>query len=102
MKFVRNLIFILALLLPGVSMAEDGAVPPPEKKVDYLPRPLGFEIGGGSMFVVGLEWWHIPSFLFCVQERPKGIDGLWAPNYALMWSFRTRYVSGPRTMIFDP
>lgn len=93
MKFVRNIILALALLLPSVSLAEENSVYTPKTKAtDYMPMPYGFEIGGGSMFVVGLEWWHIPSFLFCVQERPKGIDGLWAPNYALMWSFRTRYV----------
>lgn len=84
MKFVRNLILVFALLLPGVSMAEDGAVSPPEKKVDYLSRLLGFEIGGGSMFVAGVEWGS-PSSLIYVQERPKNAEGLWTPDDALIW-----------------
>lgn len=91
MKFVCNLFLVFALLLPGVSMAEDGAVPPPEKKVDYLPRPLGFEIGGGSMFVAGVEWWSMASFIY-VQKRPENVKGMWAPDDALVWFVRTRYV----------
>ena len=93
MKFVRNLVLVLALLLPSISMAEEDAVyVPKEKASDYIPQPFGFEVGGGNMFVAGLEWWHIPSFLICAQERPEGIEGLWVPHYALIWSFRTRYV----------
>jgi len=44
------------------------------------------------MFVAGLEWWSLPSFLIYAQERPKSIQGLWAPRYAFVWSIRTRYV----------
>lgn len=84
MKFIRNLVFVFVLLLPGVCIAEDGAVPPPEKKVDYLPRPLGFEIGGGSMFVAGVEWWSMASFIY-VQKRPENVKGMWAPDDALIW-----------------
>ena len=57
MKFVRNLILVLALLLPSISMAEEDAVyVPKEKASDYIPLPLGLEVGGGNMFVAGLEW----------------------------------------------
>lgn len=93
MKFVRNLILALVLFLPSISLAEEDSVYTPEEKTsDNIPLPLGFEVGGGNMFVAGLEWWHIPSFFICAQERPEGIEGLWVPNYALIWSFRTRYV----------
>lgn len=47
MKFVRILILVLALLLPGYSMAETDSVYTPKKKAtDYIPMPIGFEIGG--------------------------------------------------------
>ena len=47
MKFVRNIILTLALLLPGYSMAEEDSVYTPKKKAtDYIPMPIGFEIGG--------------------------------------------------------
>ena len=93
MKFVRNLLLALALLLPSVSLAEEDSVyTHKEKASDYIPLPLGLEVGGGNMFVAGLEWWLIPSGLIYAQERPKGIEGLWVPMYAFVWSIRTRYV----------
>ena len=93
MKFIRNLILVLALFLPSISMAEGDSVYTPKKKAsDYIPRPNGIEVGGGNMFVAGLEWWSLPSFLIYAQERPKSIQGLWAPRYAFVWSIRTRYV----------
>ncbi len=93
MKFVRNLILALALLLPGYSLAQADSVYTPKKKSsDYIPLPLGLEVGGGNMFVAGLEWWILPTMLIGAQERPNDIKGLWVPNYALIWSFRTRYV----------
>ena len=92
MKFVRNIILALALFLPGYSLAQDDSVYTPKKKAsDYIPLPLGIEIGGGSMFVAGVEWGS-PLSLIYEQERPKGIEGLWAPDYAFVWSIRTRYV----------
>ena len=93
MKFVRNLILALALLLPSISLAEEDSVyTHKEKASDYIPLPLGLEVGGGDMFVAGLEWWILPTTLIGAQERPKGIDGLWVPKYAFVWSIRTRYV----------
>ena len=93
MKFVRNLILALVLLLPSISLAEEDSVyTHKEKASDYIPLPLGLEVGGGNMFVAGLEWWLIPSGLIYAQKRPEGIEGLWVPHYALAWSFRTRYV----------
>jgi len=93
MKFVRNIILALALLLPGCSLAQADSVYTPKKKSsDYIPLPLGLEVGGGNMFVAGLEWWILPTMLIGAQERPNDIKGLWVPNYALIWSFRTRYV----------
>ena len=93
MKFVRNIILALVLLLPGYSMAQADSVYTPKKKAsDYIPTPLGLEVGGGNMFVAGLEWWILPTMLIGAQERPNDIKGLWVPNYALIWSFRTRYV----------
>lgn len=93
MKFVRNIILVLALFLPSISMAEgDSTYAPKKNSIDYIPRPLGIELGGGNMFVAGLEWWSLPSFLIDAQERPEGIEGPWAPSYAFIWSVRTRYV----------
>ena len=93
MKFVRNIILALALLLPSCSLAQADSVYTPKKKAsDYIPLPLGLEVGGGNMFVAGLEWWILPTMLIGAQERPNDIKGLWVPNYALIWSFRTRYV----------
>ena len=80
MKFVRNLILALAFFLPGYSLAKD-----------YIPMPVGMEIGGGSMFMAGVEWGS-PLSLIYVQERPENVEGLWAPGEALIWSIRTRYV----------
>lgn len=92
MNFVRNLILVLALFLPSISMAEgDSTYTPKKKATDYIPMPLGFEVGGGSMFVAGLELGS-PLSLIYEQERPENVEGLWAPKYALIWSIRTRYV----------
>ena len=92
MKFIRNLILALALFLPSISMAEGNSTYTPETKAsDYIPIPLGLEVGGGSMFVAGLEWGS-PLSLIYAQERPENVEGLWAPKYALIWSIRTRYV----------
>lgn len=85
MKFVRNLILVLALLLSSFSMAEtDSVYTPKTKATDYIPMPIGFEIGGRSMFVAGVEWGS-PSSLIYVQERPKNAEGLWTPDDALIW-----------------
>ena len=47
MKFIRTLVLLLALLLSSFSMAETDSVYTPKKKVtDYIPMPIGFEIGG--------------------------------------------------------
>ncbi len=93
MKFVRNLFLVLALLLPGYSMAQADSVYTPKKKAsDYIPLPLGLEVGGGNMFVAGLEWWLIPSGLIYAQKRPENTKGPWAPDYAFVWFIRTRYV----------
>lgn len=47
MKFIRTLVLLLALLLPGYSMAEaDSVYTPKTKATDYIPMPIGFEIGG--------------------------------------------------------
>lgn len=90
--FIRNLILVLALFLPSISMAEgDSTYTPKKKATDYIPMPLGFEVGGGSMFVAGLELGS-PLSLIYEQERPENVEGLWAPKYALIWSIRTRYV----------
>ena len=92
MKFIRNIILVLALLLPGYALAETDSVYTPKKKAsDYIPMPVGIEVGGGSMFMAGVEWGS-PLSLIYVQERPGNVEGLWAPNDALIWSIRTRYV----------
>ena len=93
MKFVRTLVLLFILLLPGYSLAEEDSLYTHKKKAsDYLPWPLGLEVGGGSMFVAGLEWWSPRSGLIYAQEHPEGIEGLWVPKYAFTWSIRTRYV----------
>jgi len=92
MKFVRNIILALALFLPSISMAEgDSTYTPKKNALDYIPMPLGFEIGGGSMFVAGLEFGS-PLSLIYEPERPENVEGLWTPDYAILWSIRTRYV----------
>ncbi|MBR5411614.1 MAG: hypothetical protein IK114_01040 [Fibrobacter sp.] len=90
--FVRNLILALALFLPSIAMAEGDSTYTSKKKAsDYIPQPLGIEVGGGSMFMAGLEWGS-PLSLIYEQKRPEGKKGLWAPKYAFVWSIRTRYV----------
>lgn len=90
--FVRNLILALILFLPSISMAEGDSVYTPKTKAsDYIPIPLGVEVGGGSMFVAGLEWVSLLSLIY-VQKRPENVEGLWTPDDALVWSIRTRYV----------
>ena len=65
MKFVGNIILVLALLLPGYSMAQaDSVYTPKEKASDYIPLPLGLEVGGGSMFMAGLEWGSLLSLIY--------------------------------------
>ena len=92
MKFIRTLVLLFALLLPSVSLAEENSVYTPKKKaLDYVPMPVGIEVGGGSMFVAGVEWGS-PLSLIYEQERPEGTEGLWVPDYAFVWSIRTRYV----------
>ncbi len=92
MKFIRTLVLLFALLLPSISLAEENSVYTPKTKAtDYIPMPLGIEIGGGSMFVAGVEWGS-PLSLIYEQERPENAEGLWVPNDALLWSIRTRYV----------
>ena len=57
MKFIRTLVLLFALLLPSISLAEENSVYTPKKKAsDYVPMPVGIEVGGGSMFVAGVEW----------------------------------------------
>ena len=91
MNFVRNLILVLALFLPSISLAEENSVYTPKTKAtDYIPMPLGIEIGAGSVFVAGLEW-GFPSFLIYEQKRPDGVEELWTPNYGIVWTVRTRY-----------
>ena len=83
------MILVFALLLPGYSLAEaDSVYTPKTKATDYIPMPLGFEIGGRSMFVAGVEWGS-PSSLIYVQERPKNAEGLFSLSF-------------PRFGIFDP
>ena len=91
MKFVRNLILVLALSLPGYALAEaDSVYTPEEKPSSYKPMFFGLEIGAGSVFVAGLEW-GFPSFLIYEQKRPDGVEELWTPNYGIVWTVRTRY-----------
>lgn len=86
--FVRNLILALTLFLPSISMAEGDSVYTPKTKAsDYIPQPLGLEVGGGSMFVAGVEWGSPLSVIYV-----ENVEGLWAPKYAILWSIRTRYV----------
>jgi len=92
MKFIRTLVLLFVLILPTVSIAEtDSVYTPKTKATDYIPMPMGIEIGGGSMFVAGVEWGS-PLSLIYVQERPQNAEGLWVPHDALLWSIRTRYV----------
>ena len=92
MKFVRNLILALALFLPSISMAEgDSVYTSKEKTSSYVPNFLGLEIGAGSVFVAGLEWGFSSSLIYS-QERPEGTEGLWTPDYGIVWTVRTRYV----------
>ena len=92
MKFIRTLVLLFVLVLPSVSLAEENSVYTPKRKAsDYIPVPLGIELGGGSMFVAGVEW-GAPLSLIYEQERPENAEGLWVPNDALLWSIRTRGV----------
>jgi hypothetical protein len=55
--------------------------------------PYGIEIGEGTSFVLGLEWWslHFSPAIY-MKHKPDDKEGMWPPIYALVWSIRTQYV----------
>ena len=106
MKFVRNLILALALLLPGVSMATESASAkdPDDVEVPVKPNfflfPEGFSpsiwgvaVGSGpGIFSAGVDIILGRSSVLYEPVRPKSAQGPWAPPHMLMWMNRIRYI----------
>ena len=85
MKFVRNLILALALLLPGISMAEE--------EFSLYPYPIDFSIGGGpGLFSTSLEF--VLGSCASLYETPKSdsLQNFFEPRHALTWTNRIRMI----------
>lgn len=93
MKFVRNLIFVLALLWPGISMAEESAY---QKSDNYYcildgfsPTLWGWSIGGGPYIVSGgIDFVIGASAILYETARPDSLIGFGEPTNELMWTNR--------------
>ena len=81
--FVRNLILALALFLPSISMAEGDSICTSKTKAsDYIPQPLGLEVGGGGMFMITL----IMNLVFCLIRTFRAcLPFLQVLELALRW-----------------
>ena len=99
MKFVRNIILALALLLPSVSMAEE--------EFSLYPYPIDFSIGGGPrLFSTSLEF--VLGSCATLYETPKSDSSqdFFEPKHALTWTNRIRMMSDydnhPYGFLFQP
>lgn len=86
-SFILPLLLVFIFLLPNKSLANEG-----KGFLDYMPSPYGFEIGGGTVFVLGVEWWSEPYSLIYEPKPPENINELWLPSYVFAWTIRTRYI----------
>ena len=109
MKFVRNLILVLALLLPSISMAEEDSafVKDPDdvevlvkKKPNFYMFPEGFfpsiwgiAVGSGpEIFSAGMDIIFGRSSVLYEPARPKSVQGPWGPPHMLIWMNRIRFI----------
>ena len=109
MKFVRNLILVLALLLPSISMAEEDSafVKDPDdvevlvkKKPNFYMFPEGFfpsiwgiAVGSGpEIFSAGMDIIFGKSSVLYEPARPKSVQGPWGPPHMLIWMNRIRFI----------
>lgn len=109
MKFVRNLILVLALLLPSVSLAEEDSafVKDPDdvevlvkKKPNFYMFPEGFfpsiwgiAVGSGpEIFSAGMDIIFGRSSVLYEPARPKSVQGPWGPPHMLIWMNRIRFI----------
>ena len=109
MKFVRNLILVLALLLPSVSLAEedsafvkdpDDVEEPVKKKPNFYMFPEGFfpsiwgiAVGSGpEIFSAGMDIIFGRSSVLYEPARPKSVQGPWGPPHMLIWMNRIRFI----------
>ena len=109
MKFVRNLILALALLLPSISLAEedsafvkdpDDVEVPVKKKPNFFMFPEGFSpslwgvaVGTGpGIFSAGIDIILGRSSVLYEPARPKSVYGTWGPPHVLIWMNRIRFI----------
>ena len=109
MKFVRNLILVLALLLPSISLAEEDSafVKDPDdvevlvkKKPNFYMFPEGFfpsiwgiAVGSGpEIFSAGMDIIFGRSSVLYEPARPKSVQGPWGPPHMLIWMNRIRFI----------
>ena len=108
MKFVRNLIFVLALLLPSISLAtESASAKDPgdvefsvKKKPNFFMFPEGFfpslwgiAVGSGpGIFSAGVDVVLGRSSVLYEPARPKSVYGTWGPPHVLIWMNRIRFI----------
>lgn len=108
MKFVRNLILVLALLSPSISLAEESAfVKDPDdvevlvkKKPNFYMFPEGFfpsiwgiAVGSGpEIFSAGMDIIFGRSSVLYEPARPKSVQGPWGPPHMLIWMNRIRFI----------
>ena len=100
MKFVRTLVLLFILLLPGYSLAEedsafvkdpDDVEVPVKKKPNFFMFPEGFSpllwgiaVGTGpGIFSAGILY---------EPARPKSVYGAWGPPHMLIWMNRIRFI----------
>ena len=89
MKFVRNLILVLALLLPSISLAEESAC---QKSDNYYcildgfsPTLWGWSIGGGPYIASGgIDFIVGASAILYETARPDSLIGFWDPTHEFM------------------
>lgn len=108
MKFVRNLVLVLALLLPGYSLAIDLAQEKDQDYVEYdsqkkpnffmfpegfAPSLWGVAVGSGlGIFSAGVDIIFGRSSVLYEPARPDSVQGPWNPMHMLMWMNRIRYI----------
>ena len=109
MKFVLNLVLVLALLLPSISLAEEDSASakdpddvevPVKKKPNFFmfqegfsPSLWGVAVGSGpGIFSAGVDIIFGRSSVLYEPARPKSVQGPWNPMHMLMWMNRIRYI----------
>jgi hypothetical protein len=109
MKFVLNLVLVLALLLPSISLAEEDSASakdpddvevPVKKKPNFFmfqegfsPSLWGVAVGSGpGIFSAGVDIIFGRSSVLYEPARPKSVQGPWLPPHMLIWMNRIRFI----------